>query len=190
MTIKAKLQTQKIQSFSSSGRARHPISSAPLPRATKPLMSQKVQKIAQSPIPTLLGQQQTRYKDLSMVFRQPSSTQGKLSSSSGAIPNQWSSIEDLLPDRLSDSNQIAHVSNSNKGGLNIQNLATGLNNSNHRQLRSSQPSSHALKASSASAQQLKPTELETLAQEVYHRLRQRLELDRERHGFHSGHLPW
>lgn len=192
MALKAKLQPQKIQSFSSSGRAHHPISSAPLPRATKPLMSQKVQKIPQSPIPTLLAQQETRYKDLSMVFRQPSSTQGKLSSSSGAIPNQWSSIEDLLPDRLSDSSQIAHVSNSNKGGLNIQNLATGLNNSNHRQLRSSQPqpSSQALNASSASAQQLKPTELETLAQEVYHRLRQRLELDRERHGFQSSRLPW
>ncbi|MDF5722960.1 MAG: hypothetical protein PUP91_21305, partial [Rhizonema sp. PD37] len=33
-------------------------------------------------------------------------------------------------------------------------------------------------------------DLETLAREIYHRLRQRLELERERHGRYSGRLPW
>lgn len=168
----------------------HPMSSTPLPRVVKPLMSQKVQKVAQSPALAPLAQQQTRYKASSMVFRQPSATLGK-SHSPEAIPDQWSSIEDLLPDRLRGSSQIAHVLDSHKGGLNIQNLATKLNNSNHRQLTSShsRSSSQALNAM-ASAQQLNPIELETLAQEVYHHLRQRLELDRERHGFYSGRLPW
>ena len=175
MTSKAKLQPQNRQSFSSSSRAHHPISSTPLPRTTKPLTSQKVQKTAQAPIPTLLAQQQTP-----MVFRQSSSTY-KPSSSPGAIPNQWSSMEDLLLNRLStDSGQIADVSIPSNASLNVQNSATS----------QPQPSSQTLNASSASAQQPNPTELETLAQEVYRCLRQRLEVDRERHGFHSGRLPW
>ncbi|MBW4448464.1 MAG: hypothetical protein KME38_16755 [Spirirestis rafaelensis WJT71-NPBG6] len=33
-------------------------------------------------------------------------------------------------------------------------------------------------------------DLETLAREVYHRLRQRLEIERERHGIYLGRLPW
>jgi hypothetical protein len=33
-------------------------------------------------------------------------------------------------------------------------------------------------------------ELEILAREVYYRLRQRLEIERERHGTYSGNLPW
>ena len=144
MTIKAKLQSQNRHSFSFSGRTDHPISSTPLPRTTKPLMSQKVQKTAQSPIPTLLAQQQTP-----MFFRQSGSTQGKLSGSSGAIPNQWSSIEDLLSNRPNDSSQTGHVSISNKDSLDMQISATGLDNSNHRKLN----------ASSASAQQLNSTEL-------------------------------
>ena len=35
-----------------------------------------------------------------------------------------------------------------------------------------------------------PAELEILAREIYHRLRQRLEIERERHGSYSGNLPW
>lgn len=172
-------------------RKHHPMSNTPLPRVVKPLMSQEVQKVAQSPALAPLAQQQTRYKASSMVFRQPSATAGK-SYSPEAIPNQWDSIEDLLPDHPSGSSQMAHGLDSHKGDLDIQDLAIKLNISNHRQLKSShpQPSSQALNASSASAQQLNPIELETLAQEVYHHLRQRLELDRERHGFHSGRLPW
>ncbi len=33
-------------------------------------------------------------------------------------------------------------------------------------------------------------DLETLAREIYHRLRQRLEIERERHGIYLGRLPW
>ena len=33
-------------------------------------------------------------------------------------------------------------------------------------------------------------ELELLAREIYHRLRQRLEIERERHGSYSGNLSW
>lgn len=35
-----------------------------------------------------------------------------------------------------------------------------------------------------------PAELEILAREIYHRLRQRLEIERERHGSYSGNLAW
>ena len=35
-----------------------------------------------------------------------------------------------------------------------------------------------------------PAELEILAREIYHRLRQRLEIERERHGNYSGNLAW
>jgi hypothetical protein len=35
-----------------------------------------------------------------------------------------------------------------------------------------------------------PGELETLAREIYHRLRQRLEVERERQGIYNGRLPW
>ena len=159
-----------------SGRDHHPMSSTPLPSVVKPLMSQKVQKTAQSPTLAPLEQ-----KTPSMVFRQPSSTQGKVSNSSEAIPNQWSSIEDLLPDRLSGSSQMAHALDSNKSSLN-QNLATEPNNSHHQRLASSH--------SQPSSQALNPIELEILAEEIYHQLRQRLEIDRERHGFSSGRLPW
>lgn len=192
MTLKTPPQLRNLKSFSSSGRVHYPIASTPLPRVVKPLMSQEVQKNAQSPTSAPLAQQQTRYEASSMVFRQPSPTQGKLSSSPETIPNQWSSIEDFLLASPSDSSQTAHVLGSNKGDLNIQNLAIKLNIPNRQQLTSShpQPSSQESNASFASTQQLNPTELETLAQEVYHRLRQRLELDRERHGFSSGRLPW
>jgi hypothetical protein len=33
-------------------------------------------------------------------------------------------------------------------------------------------------------------DLEALAREIYNRLRQRIEIERERHGGHSGRLPW
>ena len=151
----------------------HLISKALLPRVSKPLMPS-------------LSQQQIRYLALSMVFPQRSSGQGKFSRSSEAIPNQRSNIKNLLPGL-----SMAHVSNYNQRNLNIQNSATELNNSNYPQLTSShlQPSSQVLEAI-ASAQQLNPTELETLVQEVYRRLLHQLKLDRERLGFYSGRLPW
>ena len=163
-------------------RKHQPMSSTPLSTVVKPLMSQKVQKTAQSP---------TFAPSSSMVFRQPSATSGQ-SHSPEAIPNQWSSIEDL-----------AHGLDAHKGDLNGQNLAIELNYANHRRLTSSdsafastQQSFNPIELETLAEevyhhlrQQLEQT-LETLAEEVYHHLRQRLEIDRERHGFHSGRLPW
>lgn len=49
---------------------------------------------------------------------------------------------------------------------------------------------HTIEMPTPSATKADPNVLEMLAREIYQRLRQRLELERERHGFYSGRLPW
>ena len=44
--------------------------------------------------------------------------------------------------------------------------------------------------SSFDSEEKNSPDLETLAREIYHRLRQRLEIERERHGIYLGRLPW
>jgi hypothetical protein len=158
------------------------------------------------------------YSSPSLIFRKPQSSTTPLYSQAKDPPSQWENIEDLLTGNndvptivnlthhvefrrasLNDGNvdrhKIGNIASSpnifakhssmmssftNGGQVISPDLATGL-----------EPITETVEGSSSNEEDSDNSqELEVLAHEIYHRLRQRSEVERERQGIHHGRLPW
>jgi len=129
---------------------------------------------------TELNERSTHYSSTPLIFRKQTTTTDS--------PSQWSSIENLL----SGSRSAASTKpKSSRGSTNYlpqpRGFATG---GEVTAPNTSTPITETIKRPSSEPQEADPSDLELLAREIYHRLRQRLELERERHGIYSGRLPW
>ncbi|MBR8840247.1 MAG: hypothetical protein DSM106950_41225 [Stigonema ocellatum SAG 48.90 = DSM 106950] len=152
-----------------------------------------------------VGQSSNQYSSPSLIFRQ------KNPSPSTHTPSQWSSVEELLNASTNDFT----VFNSGGAEFKPQNSEfshVAKSPSESPQIfakRLPQPQGFAdggevtkidatIQPITETIQRRLPTspseddnaDLEVLAREIYSRLRQRLEIERERYGVHSGRLPW
>jgi hypothetical protein len=139
------------------------------------------------------------YSPPSLIFRK------KQSSISTDTPSKWSSVEDLLNTGANEStifnsnNLESYTSKSSsnapqtfsktlsepKGFANGREVKLSDSNQNQNQ----NPMSKTIERSSPSSDNDNSV-IEILAREIYNRLRQRIEIERERYGFYSGRLPW
>ncbi|MEH2048393.1 hypothetical protein [Nostoc sp.] len=126
-------------------------------------------------------------------------------------PSQWSSVEDLLNgnndeftnfnfsdvESNSQSYDFSHVSESPQ--VFAKHLPTPRGFADGGEVtppdisREIQPITETIENTSLASQEDDKDDtanLEALAREIYHRLRQRIEIERERHGGYSGRLPW
>ncbi len=126
-------------------------------------------------------------------------------------PSQWSNVEDLLngnnddftsfnfndEESNSQNYQFSHVSQSPQVFAKHLPSPRGFANGGEVTLpdisREIQPITETIESASSSSQgdeKDDTADLEALAREIYHKLRQRIEIERERHGGYSGRLPW
>ncbi|MEH2135631.1 hypothetical protein, partial [Nostoc sp.] len=158
-----------------------------------------------------VGESSPQYSSPPLIFRKANSTTTKTSSQWSNTPSQWSSVEDLLNENNDDFTSF----NFNEGELSSQNYEfshvsespqvfakhfpspRGFADGGEVTLpdisREIQPITETIESASSSFQgdeKDDTADLEALAREIYHRLRQRIEIERERHGGYSGRLPW
>ncbi|MEH2111137.1 hypothetical protein [Nostoc sp.] len=126
-------------------------------------------------------------------------------------PSQWSSVEDLLNgnnDEFTNFNFSDAESNSQNYDFSYveespqvfaKHLPTPRGFADGGEVtppdisREIQPITETIENTSLASQEDDKDDtanLEALAREIYHRLRQRIEIERERHGGYSGRLPW
>ncbi len=150
---------------------------------------------------------QTYYAATGLIFRKPAPTP----SPPDSIPDRWDSVEDLLfggtasdntytsantnmavPSSYSNNNALPSNSGNSEtkvSSVQPQGFAKGGEVASDT-FTPAQAIAHTIEAPASSQKKSNSNDLEMLAREVYQRLRQRLELERERHGFYSGRLPW
>ncbi|MBW4454870.1 MAG: hypothetical protein KME55_20375, partial [Nostoc indistinguendum CM1-VF10] len=151
-----------------------------------------------------------QYSSPPLIFRKVNPTTNTSSQWSNT-PSQWSSVEDLLNGNNDDFTSF----NFNDGESNNQNYEfsqfsespqvfakhlpspRGFANGGEVTLpdisREIQPVTETIESASSPFEkddQDDTADLEALAREIYNRLRQRIEIERERHGGSSGRLPW
>ncbi|MHC0062888.1 hypothetical protein ACWATR_08155 [Nostoc sp. UIC 10890] len=157
-----------------------------------------------------LGETSPQYSSPPLIFRKTNSTTNTSSQWSNT-PSQWSSVEDLLNENNdeftsfnfndgesnSQNSEFSHVSESPqifaKHIPTFRGFADGGEVTPPDISREIEPITETIEnASSPSEEGDKddPADLEALAREIYNRLRQRIEIERERHGGYSGRLPW
>ncbi|MEH2214023.1 hypothetical protein, partial [Nostoc sp.] len=157
-----------------------------------------------------VGESSPQYSSPPLIFRKTNSTTNTSSQWSNT-PSQWSSVEDLLNgnddeftsfnfndgESNSQSYEFSHVSESPQVFAKHLPSARGFANGGEVTppdiSREIAPVTETIEnASSFSQEDNKDdtADLEALAREVYSRLRQRIEIERERHGGSSGRLPW
>ncbi|NEU81411.1 hypothetical protein [Nostoc sp. UIC 10630] len=157
-----------------------------------------------------VGESSPQYSSPPLIFRKANSSTHTPSQWSDT-PSQWSSVEDLLNGNNDDFTSF----NFNDGESNSQNyefshvsespqvfakhlpsprgFANGGEVTPPDISREIQPITETIESASSSSpgdEKDDTADLEALAREVYHRLRQRIEIERERHGGYSGRLPW
>ncbi|MBN3910159.1 MAG: hypothetical protein HWQ35_27530 [Nostoc sp. NMS1] len=157
-----------------------------------------------------VGESSPQYSSPPLIFRKANSTTNTSSQWSNT-PSQWSSVEDLLNGNNDDFTSF----NFNDGESNSQNYEfphvsespqvfakhlpspRGFVDGGEVTLpdisREIQPVTETIdnkSLSSAEDNKDDTANLEALAREIYNRLRQRIEIERERHGGYSGRLPW
>ncbi|MCC5652697.1 hypothetical protein LC609_23385 [Nostoc sp. XA013] len=157
-----------------------------------------------------VGEASPQYSSPPMIFRKPNPSTNSPSQWSNT-PSQWSSVEDLLNanndeftsfnfNDVKSNNQNQKFSNvsqspqvftkhlpsprgfANGGEVTPPDISTEI-----------EPVTETIKNGSSSPEEGDKddtADLEALAREIYNRLRQRIEIERERHGGHSGRLPW
>ncbi|MBD2533417.1 hypothetical protein H6G97_29185 [Nostoc flagelliforme FACHB-838] len=151
-----------------------------------------------------------QYSSPPLIFRKANPTTNTSSQWSNT-PSQWSSVEDLLngnndeftsfnfSDMESNSQnyEFSHVSESPqifaKHLPAPRGFADGGEVTPPDISREIQPVTETIESTSLSPQKDDKDDaanLEALAREIYTRLRQRIEIERERHGGYSGRLPW
>ncbi|MBN3876553.1 MAG: hypothetical protein HWQ42_09040 [Nostoc sp. JL23] len=157
-----------------------------------------------------VGESSPQYSSPPLIFRKTNSTTNTSSQWSNT-PSQWSSVEDLLngnDDEFTSFNfnegesnsqnyEFSHVSESPQVFAKHLPLARGF--ADGREVtppdisREITPVTETIESASSFSQEDDKddtADLEALAREVYHRLRQRIEIERERHGGSSGRLRW
>ncbi|MHC5764858.1 MAG: hypothetical protein ACYTXI_04360 [Nostoc sp.] len=157
-----------------------------------------------------VGESSPQYSSPPLIFRKANSTTNTSSQWSNT-PSQWSSVEDLLngnDDEFTSFNfnegesnsqnyEFSHVSESPQVFAKHLPSARGFANGGEVTppdiSREIAPVTETIEIASSFSQEDDKddtADLEALAREVYHRLRQRIEIERERHGGSSGRLPW
>ncbi|MCC5659025.1 hypothetical protein LC608_19005 [Nostoc sp. XA010] len=157
----------------------------------------------------------TKYSSVPLIFRQKNSTpyQSSINSTYDEI-TQWSSVEELLNENNQDENldnftlfnfadvpfhrnepKVSDVSESTNNLVHkypIQHFADGGEVTAPTKITNTdlQPITETIKQFASNSDNANIPDLENLAREIYTRLRQRLEIERERHGMYSGRLPW
>ncbi|WP_448266106.1 hypothetical protein [Nostoc sp. DSM 114159] len=157
-----------------------------------------------------VGESSPQYSSPPLIFRKANSPT-KTSSQWSKTPSQWSSVEDLL-----NGNDDEFTSfNFNDGESNSQNYEFSYVSESPQVFAKHLPSprgftdggevtppdisreiaplTETIESASSFSQEGDEddtADLEALAREVYSRLRQRIEIERERHGGSSGRLPW
>ncbi|MEH2381752.1 MAG: hypothetical protein V7K27_23170 [Nostoc sp.] len=157
----------------------------------------------------------TNYSSVPLIFRQKNSNphQSSINSTYDAI-TQWSSVEDLLSGNNQDENldnftpfnfadvpfhrnepKLSDVSESTNNLVHkypIQHFADGGEVTAPTKITNTdlQPITETIEQFASKSDHTNIPDLENLAREIYARLRQRLEIERERHGMYSGRLPW
>ncbi|MHC5599382.1 MAG: hypothetical protein ACYTXC_26170, partial [Nostoc sp.] len=149
-----------------------------------------------------------QYSSPPMIFRKANPTNNTPSQWSNT-PSQWSSVEDLLNGNNdeftnfsgvpsnSQNSEFSHASESPqvfaKHLPSFRGFADGgevTPTDISREIQSVTETIENTSLSSEGNDKDDPAALEALAREIYHRLRQRIEIERERHGGYSGRLPW
>ncbi|AVH73340.1 hypothetical protein NLP_4980 [Nostoc sp. 'Lobaria pulmonaria (5183) cyanobiont'] len=151
-----------------------------------------------------------QYSSPPLIFRKANPSTNTSSQWSNT-PSQWSSVEDLLNgnndeftsfnfsdvESNSQNYESSHVSESPqvfaKHLLSPRGFADGGEVTLPDISREIEPITETIESVSSSSQEDDKddtADLEALAREIYNRLRQRIEIERERHGGHSGRLPW
>ncbi|MHC5756412.1 hypothetical protein [Nostoc sp.] len=157
-----------------------------------------------------VGESSPQYSSPPLIFRKTNSTTNTSSQWSNT-PSQWSSVEDLLNgnddeftsfnfndgESNSQSYEFSHVSESPQVFAKHLPSARGFANGGEVTppdiSREIAPVTETIESASSFSQEDNKddtADLEALAREVYSRLRQRIEIERERHGGSSGRLPW
>lgn len=157
-----------------------------------------------------VGESSPQYSSPPLIFRKANPSTHTPSQWSDT-PSQWSSVEDLLNgnnDEFSSFNfndeesnsqnyEFSHVSESPQ--VFAKHLPSPRGFANGGEVtppdisREIQPITETIESASSSSpgdEKDDTADLEALAREIYHRLRQRIEIERERHGGYSGRLPW
>ncbi|MEH2361644.1 hypothetical protein [Nostoc sp.] len=139
------------------------------------------------------------YSSPSLIFQPKNSS----ASTNTNTPSEWSSVEELLNGSTGvesnghlDSRQVtSHTSESPK--VFTRNLVQPKGFADGGEVNKAdintkkQPITDTIKRPSPSSKkQDDNANLEALAREIYSRLRQRIEIERERNGIYSGRLPW
>ncbi|MEA5626807.1 hypothetical protein, partial [Nostoc sp. UHCC 0251] len=155
------------------------------------------------------GEASPQYSSPPLIFRKANSTTNTSSEWSNT-PSQWSSVEDLLNANNDESTSF----NFNHGKSNSQRhefsrvsespqtftkhlppprgFADGGEVAPPDISTKIEPITETIESASSPSEEDKDdtANLEALAREIYNRLRQRIEIERERHGGYSGRLPW
>ncbi len=165
-----------------------------------PLQKQTIEASESSP----------QYSSPPLIFRKANST-NNIPSQWQNTPSQWSSVEDLLNgnnDEFTSFNfsdgesnspnyEFSHVSESPQ--VFAKHLSSPRGFADGGEVippdisREIQPVTETIESASSFSQEDNKDDtgdIEALAREIYSRLRQRIEIERERHGGYSGRLPW
>jgi hypothetical protein len=148
------------------------------------------------------------YSSPSMIFRKPMSSTTQPQYSGADTPDEWESIEDLMnggnhnsdvfsmknsPQQHPDLESQSSPKISPQYASQTRGFADGGEVTPSDISTKIEPITYTIESPTNSQKQEQnndPAELEILAREIYHRLRQRLEIERERHGSYSGNLAW
>ncbi|QMS92370.1 hypothetical protein HUN01_34045 [Nostoc edaphicum CCNP1411] len=157
-----------------------------------------------------VGETSPQYSSPPLIFRKANSSINTSAQWSNT-PSQWSSVEDLLNENNdeftsfnfndgesnSKNSEFSHVSESPqifaKHIPTFRGFADGGEVTPPDISREIEPITETIESISSSSEEGDKDDtanLEALAREIYSRLRQRIEIERERHGGYSGRLPW
>jgi len=159
--------------------------------------------------PTQFTKSSNHYSSIPRIFRKRTSPT-ESSDRSSNLPDQWSSVEELLNENSSADVNVFTPLNFNskrshdKDSTNFKKPESPRVFAKHLPQPkgfaggaevttpeiTSAPTITEIIESPFSLPSDGNFDMETLAREIYHRLRQRLEIERERHGIYSGRLPW
>ncbi|MBN3924789.1 hypothetical protein, partial [Nostoc sp. NMS4] len=154
--------------------------------------------------PIDVSQPLPQYSSPTMIFRKPNSTSTNTPSQGSNTPSQWSSVEDLLNGNVESNKQNSEFSPFSTSSSESpqafarhvaapRGFADGGEVTPSDTSRDIQPVTETIENTNSSSEkntQDHTAELEALAREIYHRLRQRIEIERERYGGNSGKFPW